>query len=222
VSRRAYRELVDSEGFLEFFCQATPLDAIENSRIGSRPSRRTGRRSLEDLRAIPWVFSWSQARFNLPGWYGVGSAFEAVCGADESKWEMLRQVAKPWPFLANLLHNVEFSVVAAEPNVMAEYAGLVEDRKVRDRVLGKILEEYEATKRVLARLYPQHRPSRRPRLTKAVDIRRNALSWLHREQIALLKEWREAVRRDSTNADELLASLLATVNAIASGLKTTG
>jgi phosphoenolpyruvate carboxylase len=117
---------------------------------------------------------------------------------------------------------VEFSVVAAEPNVMAEYGALVEDRTVRERVLSGILDEYEATKRVLARLYPQRQPSRRPRLTKAVDIRRNALSWLHREQIALLKEWREAVRRDTSKADELLPSLLATVNAIASGLKTTG
>ncbi len=222
VSRRVYRELVDSEGFLEFFCQATPLDAIENSRIGSRPARRTGRRSLEDLRAIPWVFSWSQARFNLPGWYGVGSAFEMVCGEDESKWESLRQVAKPWPFFANLLHNVEFSVVAADPDVMVEYAGLVEDRKVRERVLSAIFQEYDATKRVLARMYPQHRPSRRPRLTKAVDIRRNALSWLHREQIAMLREWREALGKDSAKADELLPSLLGTVNAIASGLKTTG
>ncbi|MEI9812193.1 MAG: phosphoenolpyruvate carboxylase [Acidobacteriota bacterium] len=223
VSRRVYQDLVRTPGFLDFFCQATPLDAIENSRIGSRPSRRTGRRSLEDLRAIPWVFSWSQARFNLPGWYGIGSAFESVCGDDLEKWELLIAPAKTWPFFANLLHNVEFSVVSADPDIMAEYVALVEDQTLRDRIFSLILSEYEATKRVLARLYPQHRPSRRPRLTKAIDIRRNALSWLHREQIAVLQEWREAVRSDSHDrADEILPKLLATVNAIASGLKTTG
>ncbi|MBV8842356.1 MAG: phosphoenolpyruvate carboxylase, partial [Bryobacterales bacterium] len=77
-SRHVYRELIDAPGFIEFFSQATPVDAIESSHIGSRPARRTGRRTIQDLRAIPWVFSWSQARFNLPGWYGMGSAFERV------------------------------------------------------------------------------------------------------------------------------------------------
>ncbi|MEP6962052.1 MAG: phosphoenolpyruvate carboxylase, partial [Acidobacteriota bacterium] len=217
ASRSSYQNLVDAPGFLEFFSQATPIDAIEQSRIGSRPSRRSGRRTLEDLRAIPWVFSWSQARFNLPGWYGVGSAFHNVCGDDATRWQSFAKAAKDWPFLSYLLHNVEFSIAAADVDTMTGYAGLVEDPDVRDSILARILAEYDLTKQVLGKLYPHERAARRPRLVKAIDIRRNALARLHREQIALLSEWRKAAE-----PDPLLPSLLATVNAIAGGLKTTG
>jgi phosphoenolpyruvate carboxylase len=223
VSRDAYKALIHAPGFLDFFSQATPIDCIEHSRIGSRPSRRSGRRTLEDLRAIPWVFSWSQARFNLPGWYGLGAGFEEVCGQDESRWEALADAAKNWPFLTYLLHNVEFSVAAADAGIMTEYASLVDDPATRKAILDEILAEYERTKRVLAKFYPRERASRRPRLTKAVDIRKNALTRLHREQIAQLKEWRGAVKSGlQDEADRLLPQLLITVNAIAGGLKTTG
>jgi phosphoenolpyruvate carboxylase len=216
ASRRAYQELVCAPGFVEFFSQATPIDAIEQSRIGSRPARRTGRRTVEDLRAIPWVFSWSQARYNLPGWYGIGSAFEQVCGNDEVRWHLFPKAAKEWPFLSYLLHNVEFSVAASDEDIMAEYAHLVDDSGLRERILRQILAEYQLTKNVLDRLYPGERGVRRPRLLMAIDMRRTALAHLHREQIALLKEWR------AEQAEEVLSALLVTVNAIAGGLKTTG
>jgi len=216
-SGRVYRGLIEAPGFLEFFSQATPIDAIENSRIGSRPARRTGRRSFEDLRSIPWVFSWSQARFNLPGWYGLGTAFARICGEDEARWKMFSSAAKKWPFFSNLLHNVEFSVVAASAELMKEYAGLVEDEAIRLGVLGKILSEFDVTRSVLEKLFSRERANRRPRLARAVEVRRHALDWLHREQIRLLREWRAAGR-----TEELLPELLVTVNAIASGLKTTG
>jgi phosphoenolpyruvate carboxylase len=223
VSRRTYRELIDLPDFVTFFSQATPIDAIENSRMGSRPARRTGKRTIEDLRAIPWVFSWSQARFNLPGWHGVGSALQQVCGSDDRLWNLLAQGAKDWPFLSYLLHNVEFSVAAADPELMAEYAALVEDPEIRDRFVEPILAEYERTRQVLDRIFPKDLSARRPRLLKAVAIRRHALTRLHREQIALLRDWRAAVREaQSGEADRLLESLLGTVNAIAGGLKTTG
>src|ERR1039458_3840192 len=114
ASRRAYRELIETDGFVEFFSQATPIDAIERSHIGSRPARRTGRRTIDDLRSIPWVFSWSQARFNVPGWYGVGSAFQQVRDRGGQAWDSLAKAAREWPFLSYLLHNVEFGVVAAD------------------------------------------------------------------------------------------------------------
>jgi len=223
ASRLAYRDLVRTPGFLDFFSAATPIDAIESSHIGSRPARRSGQRTIEDLRAIPWVFSWSQARFNLPGWYGVGSAFDSVCGEDEGRWRVLAQAASEWPFLSYVLHNVEFSVAAADVEIMTEYAGLVEDCTVRERILDKILGEYRRTEQVLDKLYPRERATRRPRLVKAVAMRRNALIRLHREQIALLRDWRDAARADQKEESErILPALLATVNAIAGGLKTTG
>ena len=217
ASRDAYRALIDSEGFLEFFSQATPLDVIESSHIGSRPPRRSGRPTIADLRAIPWVFGWSQARFNLPGWYGVGSAFERVQAADPAAHRPLSQAARDWPFLSYLLHNIEFSVEAADQGIMTEYAALVEDVSLRERILERILDEHRRTRQVLAELLGGGATEgRRPRLVKAIAIRREALLRLHREQIALLREWRK------TRAEGLLAPLLVTVNAIAGGLKTTG
>jgi phosphoenolpyruvate carboxylase len=223
ISRQAYRALVDEEGFIGFFSQATPLDAIECSRIGSRPSRRTGQRTLQDLRAIPWVFSWSQARFNLPGWYGMGAAFQRIREQNGAAWDGLVRGARAWPFLSYLLHNVEFSVVAADPEIMAEYSMLVENDALRERIMHRILAEYSRTREILDELLGGNRGRRRPRLIKAVEIRRHALARLHREQIALLRAWRQALRADrAEEADRILPSLLVTVNAIAGGLKTTG
>ena len=217
ASRDAYRRLIETPGFVEFFSQATPLDAIESSHIGSRPTRRSGQRTIEDLRAIPWVFSWSQARFNLPGWYGVGSAFERARETDPSAWRALASATPEWPFLNYILHNIEFSVEAADEGIMTEYAALVEDESLREAILARILDEHRRTRGVLSELFGGGAiEQRRPRLVKAIAIRREALLHLHREQIALLREWRE------TRADHLLPPLLVTVNAIAGGLKTTG
>jgi len=223
ISRDVYRELVEEDGFVEFFSQATPIDVIECSHIGSRPARRTGRRTIQDLRAIPWVFSWSQARFNLPGWYGAGSAFQRVRDRDRTAWDGLVRAAREWPFLSYVLHNIEFSVVAADAGIMGEYAGLVENEALRARVLSRILDEYGRTRDALDELLGGDREKRRPRLMKAVAIRRTALMRLHREQIALLAAWRKALRHEgSEEADRILPALLATVNGIAGGLKTTG
>ena len=142
----AYRALIHTEGFVEFFSGSTPIDAIESSRIGSRPPRRTGQRTIKDLRAIPWVFSWSQARFNLPGWYGVGSAFEEVRAGDPESFALLCRAAREWPFLSYLLHNIEFSVEAADCGIMTEYAALVDDEAVRARALELIFAEYHRTR----------------------------------------------------------------------------
>lgn len=218
-----YRDLMDEDGFIEFFAQATPIDAIECSHIGSRPTRRTGRRTVEDLRAIPWVFSWSQARFNLPGWYGVGGAFQRIRESNPAAWQSLLRAARAWPFLSYLLHNVEFSVAAADPSIMAEYAMLVENEALRSRILARITDEYRKTHDIVDELLGGDRERRRPRLIKAVQIRRHALLRLHREQIALLGAWREALKHDRADeADRILPRLLVTVNAIAGGLKTTG
>jgi phosphoenolpyruvate carboxylase len=222
-SRRTYRELIEMPGFIEFFTQATPIDAIESSRIGSRPPRRSGQRTIQDLRAIPWVFSWSQARFNLPGWYGVGSAFLRLRESDPAGWRSIRSAVRDWPFLSYALHNVETSVGEAHAGLMREYAALVEDEELRERALDRILKDYERTREILAELFGASMAERRPRLMKAVAIRRQALLRLHREQIRLLGEWRAELRKGQPDrAEGVLQALLVTVNAIASGVKTTG
>jgi phosphoenolpyruvate carboxylase len=221
-SRQAYADLVDAEGFITFFRQATPIDAIEASRIGSRPARRTGRQTIADLRAIPWVFSWGQARFFLSGWYGVGTALETLSEEDPEAFERIREHLFTWAPLHYIVSNAATSIATSDPDVMREYADLVEDATVRERILEKILTEWDRTRRMLETLYGGPLAERRPNVEAMMHLRRKGLRRLHRQQRDLLRQWR---RRD-TLGDEALATLqtrlLLTVNAIASGLGTTG
>jgi phosphoenolpyruvate carboxylase len=220
TSRRAYRELLEADGFLTFYRQATPIDALEHSRIGSRPSRRTGQPSLADLRAIPWVFSWNQSRFYLPGWYGAGSALAAL---DEAGRALLRENLRARPFVHYVFTNVESSLATSDLELMRAYAGLVEDEAVRTRLLARIEGEWHLTREMLECLRGSTMEARRPRLAKTLGLRAEALRVLHTQQIALLRRWRgRAAAGDQAGADALLPQLLLSINAIASGLRTTG
>ena len=152
-SRQTYSRLLQTGGFWTFFRQATPIDVIEESRIGSRPSRRTGQPALADLRAIPWVFSWSQARFYLSGWYGVGSALERLLAEYPQQFARLAPCLYAWAPLHYALSNAATCLAAADPDVMSEYALLVEDAALRDQVLAQITEEFERTFRMLEQIY---------------------------------------------------------------------
>ena len=222
-SREAYVGLRQTEGFLAFFRQATPIDVIEESRIGSRPSRRTGQPALDDLRAIPWVFSWSQARFFLPGWYGVGAALEALQRERPQEFAQLPDHLFTWAPLHYALSNAATCIAAADLEVMSAYAALVEDESGGIRILGAITEEFDRTSRMLERVYRGTLAERRPNIHGAVLMRREPLRVLHDQQIELLREWRAARRRgENDEAAALLPALLLTVNAIASGLGATG
>ncbi|MDX2166754.1 MAG: phosphoenolpyruvate carboxylase [Deltaproteobacteria bacterium] len=220
-SRAAYTALLHSDGFLPFYRQATPIDVIEASKIGSRPSRRSGQASLADLRAIPWVFSWSQARFYLSGWYGVGSALERLANQDAAGFARLRDACASWAPLRYLITNVATSVLTADAEIMTAYAELVDDAALRARILAAILAEHRRTGAMLAQLLGGDLVARRPRLVRTIALRHDALRALHREQIALLRAWRAAAP-DSGEAESLLTRLLLTLNAIAGGLRTTG
>jgi phosphoenolpyruvate carboxylase len=212
-----------TEGFLTFFRQATPIDVIEESRIGSRPSRRTGQPALADLRAIPWVFSWSQARFYLSGWYGVGSALERLLAEHPRQFALLSPHLHTWAPLHYALSNAATCLAAADRDMMNEYALLVEDAALRDRFHAQITEELERTSRMLEQIYGGTLAERRPNIDASLRVRRPPLRVLHRQQIALLREWRGMRRRgDDDGAAALLPGLLLTVNAIASGLGATG
>lgn len=220
VSRGHYRELLETDGFLAFHRQATPLDLLENTSIGSRPARRTGQATLADLRAIPWVFSWTQARYYLTGWYGAGTALASLNAED---WSVLRARLETTPFLHYLLTNIETSLASSNLDVMRDYAGLVEDPAVRARVWEKIESEWLRTREHLARLRGSNFMTRRPRLGRTLEMRVEPLRRLHRLQISQLRAWRDRLRSgDDAGAASLLPDLLLTVNAIASGLRTTG
>ncbi|MGQ9926330.1 MAG: phosphoenolpyruvate carboxylase [Chloroflexaceae bacterium] len=221
VSRATYSDLIGSAGFLTFFRQATPIDALEQSRIGSRPTRRSGQATLADLRAIPWVFSWSQARFFLSGWYGVGSALEHLHQSDPATFATLQQHFLGWAPLHYIFSNAATSVASADPEVMGWYADLVGDAALREAMLGRILAEYRRTLAMLERLYDGPLAERRPNIFSMIEARNPGLRILHRQQIELLREWR-ARRSRGEDDTALLPRLLLTINAIANGLGSTG
>lgn len=217
ASHAAYRHLLEAPGFLDFYRQATPIDALEHSRIGSRPSRRTGQRSLQDLRAIPWVFSWNQARFYVPGWFGCGTGLKTLREEQPALYRALRAHAPLAAFTRYVIYNVESSVASADTELMRAYAELVTDKAIGESVLKLILDEYACTRMELDALFAQPLPERRPRFFKTLHEREAALRCLHREQIRLLQAWRQDPKDTAA-----LERLLLCVNAIASGLRTTG
>jgi phosphoenolpyruvate carboxylase len=224
ASREAYEGLLQADGFMEFYSQATPIDALELSSIGSRPSRRTGQRTLADLRAIPWVFSWNQARFYLPGWFGVGHALRHLQQADSSAFNDLKDCLRGgWPFLRYVLMNVETNLASTDQGIMSDYAGLVANAEVRTRFLRLIMSEIELTREMLATCFDRPTMNRRPRAAKTLALRADALRILHREQIELLARWRSLQAADNESAAKrMLPELMLSINAIASGLRTTG
>ncbi|MDP0499782.1 MAG: phosphoenolpyruvate carboxylase [Verrucomicrobiota bacterium JB022] len=221
ASRKRYRQLLEDKDFMTFYRQATPIDVLEHSRIGSRPTRRRGQQTLDDLRAIPWVFSWNQARFYLPGWFGVGTALTHLQQNHRSCYLRLRDEMQTTPLLRYLFYNLESSATSADSEQMKAYASLVEEVDVRERLLGVIHQEYQLTRQALAALFGRPLPERRPRFYKTLQYREVPLKRLHREQIRLLRKWRNMDDNDP-DRDNCLEDMLICVNAIASGLRTTG
>jgi phosphoenolpyruvate carboxylase len=222
-SREAYRELLKMEGFIDFFRSATPIDALELSSIGSRPSRRTGQRSLADLRAIPWVFSWTQSRYYLPGWYGIGTALKRLQGMNAPGFAQVVELRQSSPFLRFVLTNAETNLASAERTLMEKYASLCPPDKRVEFVFNRIMEEFDLAQAMLKEVLGSDSATRRPRFTMTHQIRADALLALHTQQVTLLRDWRAASAADDTkSADRLFVDLLVCINAIASGLRTTG
>ena len=223
LSGAAYRNLLTSEGFIPFFREATPIDVLEQSRIGSRPARRTGQATLDDLRAIPWVFSWNQSRFYLPGWYGIGSGLLELQAQSPDDFERFKSGVKEWKFLRYVLTNVESNLASTDRELMQDYANLVSDGAVRARIFGMICAEWDKTARALELIWGGTMATRRPRMMKTLEVRAHALHVLHEQQIELIRRWRGLREAgDESGAEAMLPELLLSINAIASGLRTTG
>jgi phosphoenolpyruvate carboxylase len=216
ASEAAYRALVDAPGFPEFFAAVSPLEEIARLRIGSRPPRRHGSSGLRGLRAIPWVFAWSQTRCNLPGWYGLGCGLEAV--AERYGAERLRQMNQDWPFFRSLLENAEMSLAKADPMI----AGLYLDQGHRPELVTLIREEFRRTRQQVKLATGHERMlSGHPVLRRAVDLRNpyvDALSFL---QMRFLREAR-LQEEQGAGSTRVLDVVLQTVNGVAAGLQNTG
>ena len=222
-SLESYQHLVKNDDFVRFFAQATPIDVIEASSIGSRPARRTGKRSFADLRAIPWVFSWSQARFFLTGWYGVGSALARLKETDPDGFGLLSQHAVRFMPFRYIITNASSAIALTDLKITKEYCTLVDDTALAERYRQEIENECYRTRDMLEMLYGQKLAERRPRMYQMIDFRSQRLKSLHTLQIQQLKTWRglkQAGREDE--ARNMLPDLLLVLNAIASGLGTTG
>src|SRR5829696_6423285 len=213
----AYQDLVYGDPELvRFFEQATPLAEISQLQIGSRPARRRATQRIEDLRAIPWVFAWTQSRFLLPGWYGVGSGLER--GREIFGGELLQAMDREWPFFAATIGNAEMALAKSDLGIAERYAGLVDDPKLRKRIWERIRVEHERSAQEILRLTGQDRLlDREPVLRRSIDRRNPYVDPISFVQVELLRRLRADPGREST-----LRAMLRTVNGIAGGLKSTG
>jgi phosphoenolpyruvate carboxylase len=214
-----YRSLVHEDpDFAAFFAAVTPIEAISQLRLGSRPARRGGAGGIDNLRAIPWVFSWTQSRFVLPAWLGLGTA---LAGARESHGvELLREMTATWPFFATLLANAEMALAKADPVIAARYAQLWPDVAKRERIWGLLATEFELAKSELLLLRETERLlDDEPVLQASIDRRNPFVDPLSFIQLDLLARLRSA---DAADQDELGRVSLLTINGIASGLRNTG
>lgn len=221
-SQHAYSNMMQEEGFIPFFRQATPIDAIETSKIGSRPAKRTGANTLEDLRAIPWVFSWSQARFNMTSWYGLGSALQRLYEEQNEDYERFKEALKKDPFIRYVLTNVDTSIAASDEEIMSAYAELVEDLSLREKFLNKFIQELTLVKKHLQNLLGRSFEERRKNHYYSSQLRASLLWYLHQKQINLLKKWRKEKVENAAQVQETHTELMLTINAIAGALRHTG
>jgi phosphoenolpyruvate carboxylase len=215
-SSAAYRELVyDSPGFTDFFHLATPVEDVSSLQLGSRPPKRKQSRSIEDFRAIPWVFSWTQARMVLPAWYGLGTALSRA--RKEHGVELLREMVEEWPFFAGLLSNAAMACAKADVGIARRYAALCDDEEMRERFWPAIEEELEATRAELMRVADEDRLlDGDPVLQRSIDRRNPYVDPLSFVQMELMRR----ARREG--GEQLERAKWLTINGIASALRNTG
>ena len=215
----AYRALVyETPGFTTFFRQATVIAEIAALNIGSRPAARKASDRIEDLRAIPWVFSWAQCRLMLPGWYGFGSAVTGFLRKDPQGLATLRDMVRSWPFFRSLLSNMDMVLAKTDLAIASRYAELVEDSDLRQRIFAQIRDEWRLTRQhLLAILERDELLADNPLLSQLLKLRAPYMDPLNHLQVELLKRYRAG------ETDERLANAIhLTINGIASGLRNTG
>ncbi|WP_430387721.1 phosphoenolpyruvate carboxylase [Dyella sp. 20L07] len=214
-SRQHYRAFVDRENFVDYFRAATPIDVIERMTLGSRPSRRRSMRGVQDLRAIPWVFAWTQCRSILPGWYGLGTAL--AHGASEFGEAAMIEMARDWPFFANMLDDVSMVLAKCDLGIAEAFSRLA--GPLHELFFGLIREEFERTQEWLLRFKRSDSLlQNEPRLAVSIGLRNPYVDPMSLLQVDLLRRWREGSESDET----LLTALVACVNGVSQGLQNTG
>lgn len=217
-----YRDLIETPGFINFYGKATCIDVLERSKIGSRPSRRTGTRSLDDLRAIPWVFSWNLSRITITGWYGLGSALKTLKTERPEAFESLKKSLNNWPFLKFLMIQTETNLILSNREMMDLYADLDETTSEREVFMSKILTDYDNCFSLIEELFEAPATIRRKGQYDNIVWRDEKLQVLHHLHIDYIKKWRAIKDESSPEKEQTLIKLLSIINSLSSGLKNTG
>ncbi|MCB9134262.1 MAG: phosphoenolpyruvate carboxylase [Anaerolineales bacterium] len=222
LARQAYRALVyETPGFLDFWQAATPLDEIGRLRIGSRPTSRpgkgSGRPQVLKIRAIPWVFSWMQSRYNLPGWYGLGTGLAA------GELSALKDMYQSWPFFQALIDNTEMSLLKADMGIAALYADLVPDKTLARQIFTRIQTEYDRVQEIILAI-TDHTAlmDADPTIQRAIHLRNPYVDPLNYLQVEMLRRLRALPDPESEAAQALREVIVVTINGIAAGLRNTG
>ena len=216
-------QIYSNPDILPYFEQATPVEELAHARIGSRPARRTASRTLDDLRAIPWVFGWMQSRHVLPGWFGVGYAIERFINAAEGNEAMLQTMLKQFPLFEDLIRNVETGMAKVDLAIARRYADLVADEGIRERVFGMISEEYARSLAMILRITGQKELlETNPVLAESIRLRNPYVDPISLIQLDLLRRKRAGESTSDEQTEALNYALAATINGISAGLRNTG
>jgi phosphoenolpyruvate carboxylase len=222
ASMKAYRALVyETPGFTDYFFGATPIREIAELNIGSRPAARKASRRIEDLRAIPWSFSWGQCRLTLPGWYGFGTAVHQFLETSASRADgvaLLQKMNRHWPFFRALLSNMDMVLAKSDLALAARYAELVTDARLRKRIFSVIAAEWQRTVEALHLITGEkQRLASNPALQRSLRHRYPYIDPLHHLQVELVRRYREGVADERARQGIHLS-----INGIAAGLRNTG
>ncbi|RUT29032.1 phosphoenolpyruvate carboxylase [Paenibacillus zeisoli] len=223
ISRNKYQELVFREpDFLKFFKESTPLGEVGELNIGSRPSKRKNSDRFEDLRAIPWVFAWTQSRYLFPAWYAAGTGIQDFYDNDEEKLKVLQEMYANFSFFRSLIDTLQFAVVKADLIIASEYANMCKDETAKNRIFKQIEEEFNLTKSLILKITgEQEMLDNEPTLQESIRQRNPYVDPLSYLQVQLLTELR-TIREQGGDDPILLREVLLTINGIAAGLRNTG
>ncbi len=222
VSFELYKELIDDHDFLTYFYQATPIEELEHLKIGSRPTYRKGKSGVEDMRAIPWVFSWNQTRHIIPGWYPFGSGLMAFIGNDAARERLVQEMYVRWPFFNNLVDNIQMVIAKSDMHIARLYSTLVKDKKIREKIYKKIHKEFKLTVKMLLKITGQERIlDNAPLLQRSIAMRRPSIDPVNYIQVALLRRLRSG-RMQGSEREKSIAALMMSINCISAGLRNTG
>ncbi|MEQ1701647.1 MAG: phosphoenolpyruvate carboxylase, partial [Ilumatobacteraceae bacterium] len=222
ISHRHYRGLVyETPGFAQLFRQMTPINEIASLNIGSRPASRTASDRIEDLRAIPWVFSWSQCRVMLPGWFGAGAAFSEWTQGHPDRHQLMVRMATEWPFFRSVLSNMGMVLAKTDLAIARRYQALVDDVALAERVMGEIASEHARCLEWLQQLTGAGPLADNPTLARSIRDRFPYLDPLNHLQVDLLRTFRAGAHG---NGDDDLVSraIQLTINGLATGLRNSG